>query len=377
MDFWSVTSFAEPGADTSRERQGPPTGDTSTDRLDHPLALDEAGGDHWRPPLTDSSMISPRSFVRSLSAVVVAAACTSTGVQQAPTARPAVADDALIAKARPIHDRVMTLDTHVDINPNQFNPADSVNFAKGVAGRQVDLPKMEAGGYDAVFLAVYQGQGPLDSAGYANAYRAAIAKFDAIHTLTEVLAPNRTGLALTAADARRIHAAGKKVIFAGIENGYPVGTDLTRVKEFYDRGGRYMSLAHNGNSQLSDSNTGEAQGFLYNNGLSPLGREVIKEMNKYGMMVDFSHPSKGAMMEMLRLSKAPIIGSHSGVRAICNHSRNADDEQLKALAKNGGVIQLVAFASYVKCGPLTAAEQQRQQDRTAALAALNTEYGIT
>ncbi len=308
---------------------------------------------------------------RSLFALALAAACTSSGSQQAPTPanRPAV-DDALIARARAIHSRVMTLDTHVDINANQFHPGDSVNFAKGVPGRQVDLPKMEAGGYDAVFLAVYQGQGPLDSAGYANAYRAAIAKFDAIHRLTEVLAPDRTGLALTAADARRIHAAGKKVIFAGIENGYPIGTDLTRVKEFYDRGGRYMSLAHNGNSQLSDSNTGEQQGFSFNNGLSPEGREVIKLMNTYGMMVDFSHPSKGAMMEMLKLSKAPIIGSHSGVRAICNHSRNADDEQLKALAKNGGVIQIVAFASYVKCDP------KRDSARTAETAALNREFGV-
>ncbi len=317
----------------------------------------------------DSSMISPRSLVRLLSAVTLAA-CTSTSQQAPPSPRPAAVDNALIAKARAIHERVMPLDTHVDINPNQFNPDDSVNFAKGVPSRQVDLPKMEAGGYDAVFLAVYQGQGPLDSAGYANAYRAAIAKFDAIHRLTEVLAPNRTGLALTAADARRIHAAGKKVIFAGIENGYPIGTDITRVKEFYDRGGRYMSLAHNGNSQLSDSNTGEAQGFLYNNGLSPLGRQVIAEMNKYGMMVDFSHPSKGAMMQMLALSKAPIIGSHSGVRAICNHSRNADDEQLKALAKNGGVIQIVGFASYVKCDP------KRDSARTAETAALNREFGI-
>ena len=315
-------------------------------------------------------MISSRALLHLLAAVSVAAGCTSAGPQQASATRPVVNDDALIAKARAIHQRVMTLDTHVDINPSQFNPEDSVNFARGVPSRQVDLPKMEAGGYDAVFLAVYEGQGPLDSAGYANAYRAAIAKFDAIHRLTEVLAPTRTGLALTAADARRIHAAGEKVIFAGIENGYPIGTDITRVKEFYDRGGRYMSLAHNGNSQLSDSNTGEAQGFSYNNGLSPLGREVIKEMNKYGMMVDFSHPSKGAMMEMLALSKAPIIGSHSGVRAICNHSRNADDEQLKALAKNGGVIQIVGFAGYVKCDP------KRDSARTAETAALNREFGI-
>ena len=316
-------------------------------------------------------MLPPRTSLPLALVLVLAAACGSTQKPQAPTPanRPA-ADDALIARARAIHQRVMTLDTHVDINANQFNPNDSVNFAKGVPGRQVDLPKMEAGGYDAVFLAVYQGQGPLDSAGYANAYRAAIAKFDAVHRLTEVLAPDRTGLALTAADARRIHAAGKKVIFAGVENAYPIGTDLTRVKEFYDRGGRYMSLAHNGNNQFSDSNTGEVTGFSYNNGLSPLGREVIKLMNTYGMMVDFSHPSKGAMMEMIKLSKAPIIGSHSGVRAICNQTRNADDEQIRALGKNGGVIQLVAVASFVKCDP------KRDSARAAETAALNREFGI-
>src|SRR5690349_5793244 len=307
-----------------------------------------------------------RHTLRPLLALAFAA---HTVAGQQPAQRPA-ADSALVARARAIHQRVLTLDTHVDINANQFNPDDSVNFAKGVPSRQVDLPKMETGGYGGVFLAVYQGQGPLDSAGYANAYRAAIAKFDAVHRLTEVLAPDRTGFALTAADARRIHAAGKKVIFAGIENAYPIGTDLTRVKEFYDRGGRYMSLAHNGNSQLSDSNTGDQQGYLYHNGLSPLGREVIKLMNTYGMMVDFSHPSKGAMMEMIKLSKAPIIGSHSGVRAICNHSRNADDEQLKALAKNGGVIQIVAFASYVKCDP------KRDSARAAETAALNREFGV-
>ena len=120
------------------------------------------------------------------------------------------------------------------------------------------------------------------------------------------------------------------------------------MKEFYDRGGRYMSLAHNGNSQLADSNTGETQGYLYNNGLSPLGRQVIAEMNRLGMMVDLSHPSKGADMEAMRLSKAPVIASHSGVRALANVSRNMDDEQLLALKKNGGVIQVVGVRIYVK-----------------------------
>jgi membrane dipeptidase len=128
-----------------------------------------------------------------------------------------------------------------------------------------------------------------------------------------------------------------------------------------------MSLAHNGNSQLADSNTGEAQGYLYNNGLSPLGRQVIAEMNRVGMMVDLSHPSKGANMEAMRLSKAPVIASHSGVRALADVSRNMDDEQLLALKKNGGVIQIVGFASYVKTD---------SKERLDALAKLRDEFGL-
>ena len=119
------------------------------------------------------------------------------------------------------------------------------------------------------------------------------------------------------------------------------------MKEFYDRGARYMSLAHNGHSQLSDSNTGETEGWKWN-GLSPLGKQVIAEMNRVGIMIDVSHPSKESMMQALQISKAPIIASHSAARALCNHSRNLDDEQLLALKKNGGVVQTVAFASYVK-----------------------------
>jgi membrane dipeptidase len=141
--------------------------------------------------------------------------------------------------------------------------------------------------------------------------------------------------------------------------------DINRVKEFYDRGGRYMSLAHNGNSQLADSNTGEVQGYLYNNGLSPLGRQVIAEMNRLGMMVDLSHPSKGANLETIKLSKAPVIASHSAVRALGNVSRNMDDEQLLALKQNGGVIQIVGFASYIK---------PESKDRTDALNKLNQEF---
>ena len=141
------------------------------------------------------------------------------------------------------------------------------------------------------------------------------------------------------------------------------------MKTFYDLGGRYMSLAHNGHSQLSDSNTGERDGIGSHNGLSPLGRQVIAEMNRLGIMVDISHPSKLSMMQTLALSTAPIIASHSGVRALCNHSRNLDDEQLLGLKKNGGVAQLVAFNGYVKCG-------QESPERQAALTALRQKYGV-
>jgi membrane dipeptidase len=280
-------------------------------------------------------------------------------------------DAALLASAKAIHARVLSIDTHVDISPANFT-AGAPNYTQRLPRTQVDLVKMEEGGLGAAFLIVYVGQAPtLDSASFARANASAVEKFDAIHRLTEELAPARAEIAYTAADARRIHAAGKRVIFIGVENGFPLGSDLTNVKRFYDRGGRYLSLAHNGHSQLSDSNTGERDGVWLHNGLSPLGRQVIAEMNRLGMMIDVSHPSKASMLQTVALSKAPIIASHSGVRALCNHSRNMDDEQLDALKRNGGVIQLVAFNSYTKCNPAKDAE------RAAAIDALRKEYGIT
>jgi membrane dipeptidase len=276
-------------------------------------------------------------------------------------------DAALIAKARAIHNRVIKVDTHNDIDPRYFTT--DCNYTMRLT-TQVNLPKMIDGGMDVSFMIVYVDQGPLTSEGYENAYRQAIAKFDAIHRLTERIAPDKIGLALTPADVVRLHNKGLRVAVIGVENGYPIGTDIRRVKEFYDRGARYMSLAHNGNSQLSDSNTGEANGYLYNNGLSPLGREAIAEMNRLGMMIDVSHPSKGSMMETLRLSKAPVIASHSSVRALANVSRNMDDEQLLALKKNGGVIQIVGFASYLKVAPpeYTAAVRQLRREFSDATA---------
>jgi len=164
-------------------------------------------------------------------------------------------------------------------------------------------------------------------------------------------APTKVGLALTADDVRRIAASGRKVALIGVENAYPIGTDLSRIKEFHDRGGRYLSLAHNGHSQFADSNTGERDGKWLHNGLSPLGRQAIAEMNRVGFMIDLSHPSRQANLQAIALSKAPVIASHSSARAVANHSRNLDDEELMAIKENGGVVQTVAFDGYVKIKP--------------------------
>jgi len=300
----------------------------------------------------------------------VAGGVTLSAQTRPAAAAPDTSEAALVAKARGIHSRVLTLDTHNDINVNNFGL--SRNYTQDL-GNQVNLPKMKKGGLDASFFIVYVGQSTADDAfepsGYQRAYDEAISKFEAIHRLTFSLAGDEIELARTADEVRRIHARGKKVALIGIENGYPLGDERTavaRVKEFYERGGRYMSLAHNGHSQLSDSNTGELTGWKWN-GLSPLGLEVIAEMNRQGIMIDVSHPSKESMMQTVKISKAPIIASHSAVRALADVSRNMDDEQLMALKANGGVIQVVAFNSYVKTD---------SPERRAALAAVRDEFKL-
>lgn len=269
---------------------------------------------------------------------------TLPGVSLFAQTRDDKAEAKLRAKAEKIHKDVITLDTHNDISTSNFT--DARNYSQDLS-TQVNIPKMRKGGLDVSWMVVYTGQGPLTEEGYAAAYKNAIDKFDAIHRLTEKYAPNEIGLALTSNDVRRLVKEGKLVAMIGVENGYPIGTDLSRIKEFAMRGARYMSLAHNGHSQLADSNTGEADGIWLHNGLSDLGKKAVAELNKWGIMIDVSHPSKQSNLQAIALSKAPVIASHSGARALCDHSRNLDDEQLEAIRKNGGVVQAVAFRSYV------------------------------
>ena len=299
-------------------------------------------------------------LVRMLPALALCIALAACGSGDGAGDEPAAETEAeLVERAQGIHDRVITLDTHDDINTQNFT--EERNYTSDLP-TQVTLPKMEAGGLDVAWLIVYTGQGDLDDAGYAAAYENAMDKFRAIHWLAEEKAPDQIEIAYTSDDVRRIVGSGKKVAMIGIENAYPVGTDLGRIEEFHELGGRYMSLAHNGHSQFSDSNTGERDGVWLHNGLSDLGQEAVREMNRLGIMIDISHPSKDAIMEMIELSQAPVIASHSSARALNDVSRNLDDEQLQAVAENGGVVQTVAFRSY-----LNSAKNSAFQDAMGAI----------
>ena len=218
--------------------------------------------------------------------------------------------DKIFAQARAIHDRVLVLDSHIDFEPEDLTG--ERNYTQRIE-TQFNLPNMIDGGLDGLFFVIYVGQTKeaqnseaFKAAGYQRAYKAAVEKFDAVRRFTSEIAPEQIELAFSADDIRRIHAHGKKAALMGVENGYPLGEDLPRVKEFYDRGARYISLTHNGHNQLGDSHTGERDGWKWH-GVSPLGKQVIGEMNRLGIMVDVSHASKEAMLKTAALSKADRV----------------------------------------------------------------------
>ncbi|MDA7778010.1 dipeptidase [Flavobacteriaceae bacterium] len=250
----------------------------------------------------------------------------------------------LLQKAQRIHLKSLTLDTHDDINVANFT--EQLNYTMDT-DTQVNIPKMEAGGMDVAWFIVYTGQGELNAEGYKKAADNAQSKFEAIHRLVNTYAPDKIGLAKSSADIDTLRMMGKKVAMIGVENAYPLGENLNEVKRYFDLGARYMSLAHNGHNQFSDSNTGEFDNTTMHNGISELGRKVIDSMNYYGIMVDISHPSKESIRQAIAHTKAPVIASHSGARALSDHPRNLDDEQLEWVKENGGVVQAVALALFV------------------------------
>jgi membrane dipeptidase len=251
-----------------------------------------------------------------------------------------------IDEARKIHQSILTLDTHVDFSLSHFK--EEKNITDRLNGVQVDLPKMTEGGLDAAFFIVYVTQMERSNEGYEKAYGQAIEKFNAIHNLAGNWGAQTIDLALSSSDVGRIVSKGKKVALIGVENAYSMGTDLSRVDEFYDLGARYVGIMHNGHNQFGDSNfpKGDDAQEIYG-GLSPLGRDLVKLLNKKGLVIDISHASKKTRLDIIQNSKTPVVDSHSALTAFYDHTRNIDDEVLGALVKKGGVIQIVAFQSYL------------------------------
>ncbi|MHC4176099.1 MAG: dipeptidase [Planctomycetota bacterium] len=272
-------------------------------------------------------------------------------------------------RAKQIHGRVIALDSHVDVLRPQY-ATKALDPGIDHPRLQCDLVKMARGDVDGVFLAVYTRQGKRDAEGYRRAYDSVKARLDAIHRLAKTMYPDRCELATSPDQLERIAESRKRAIMIGVENGYPIGTDPSKVEKLYSLGVRYITLSHNGHNQICDScdpSPGLGDKRSEHGGLSPFGERVVAEMNRLGMMIDVSHVSSESFWDLIEVSEAPLIASHSGCRRLNDHPRNLDDSQLKALAKNGGVIQVVAVGSFLK-----ATSPERRQ----AVAELATRIGI-
>ncbi|MEX2177471.1 MAG: dipeptidase [Gemmatimonadaceae bacterium] len=295
--------------------------------------------------------------------VIAALACACTPPRT--SAAPASASD-LLERARELHRSMITVDTHDDIPLNFATPeVDPLN-----ADRQVNLEKMRAGGLDAGFFIVYVGQTPRTAENYEQARADAMRKFAAIHRMADTLYPHLIELAYSPADVRRINRSGKLVAAIGIENGYVIGRDLSLIAPYFALGARYMTLAHGRNNDICDSSTDPAP---EHNGLSAFGRDAVREMNRVGMMVDISHVSKQCMLQATALSTSPVIASHSSTKALADVPRNMDDEQLRAVAANGGVAHMVALVRFVKTTPprATVADFVDHIDHAVRVAGIN------
>ena len=245
---------------------------------------------------------------------------------------------------RALHESLIVLDTHFDTPANFSREGWNIMDRHDVRvdGSQVDYPRMVEGGVDGGFFAIFTPQGPRTPEGDRKARDAALVRGLEIHDMVAAN-PKQFEIALTPDQAVDIVRRHKRFVFISMENGNPFGQDLTLMKTFYAFGVRVMGPVHFLNNQLGDSATDKTEW----GGLSPLGKQFVAEANRMGILLDASHASDGVLDDMLALSKAPIILSHSGVKAIYNHPRNIDDAHLKALAAHGGVIQINAYSAYM------------------------------
>lgn len=256
-------------------------------------------------------------------------------------------DPSILEKAKKIHEKILTIDTHTDtpmmLRSTSFDIGKSNDPRK--RGGKVDFPRMKDGGLDAVFFAVFVGQGERTPEGREKAKNNAISQFKLINKAVDDY-PELAELALSSSDASEIEKKGKRGIYIGIENGFPIGTDISLVRMFYELGARYITLCHTRNNDICDSSTDRKGGD--HDGLSDFGKEVVKEMNRIGMIIDISHISDKSFYDVIKISEAPVIASHSCARAICDNPRNLTDDMIKLLAKKGGVIQLCILSEYIK-----------------------------
>jgi membrane dipeptidase len=246
-----------------------------------------------------------------------------------------------------IHSEIMTIDTHVD-TPLRFTNSDfdlSIRHDPRKDGSKLDFPRMKEGGLDAAFFAAFIGQGPRTPEGNAEAKESILRTIDSIKSKLNQNS-SLAELAWSSDDAYKIKKKSKRAIYIGMENGYPLGSDISLIQIYYDLGVRYITLCHTKHNDICDSSLDPDS--AEHNGLSEFGKEVIKEMNRVGMIVDISHVSDKAFYDVIELTKTPVIASHSSVRALCDNPRNLTDEMLIKLAENGGVIQICIFTDYIK-----------------------------
>ena len=253
----------------------------------------------------------------------------------------------LIERALSIHKKVLTLDTHADTPLRMIEPGFRMSdrHDPNETGSKVDYPRMIEGGLDAIFFAAFVAQDIRNDKGNFRAKNLCVQMIDSILSSIQQNS-DVVGLALNPEDAYSLEKEGKRAIYIGIENGYPIGEDLSNIETYYKKGVRYITLVHSSNNDLADSATDPAG--PEHNGISEFGSKVVKEMNRLGIMVDVSHGSDAVFYDAIKISKAPIIATHSNARSVTNHKRNMTDDMLKLIAKNGGVVQLTMLSNYLR-----------------------------
>ena len=259
-------------------------------------------------------------------------------------------------KAQRIHAKCLTVDTHCDTPMQMIKPGFNIRDEHKAPQSRVDLPRMKSGGLDAMFFAVFTGQKSRIEENYQKTYALANQMIDSIHSMAKQNSDIAT-LALKADDLAKIEKTGKRAIYIGMENGFPLAKDISRVEEFYKKGVRYITLCHSSHNDICDSSSDTAP--AEHHGVSEFGKQVIAEMNRTGMMIDVSHASDKSFFDAVELSKAPVIASHSSVRAVAQHNRNMNDEMIKKLAAKGGVIQICLLDAYLKEPDTTTVKFQR------------------